>query len=54
MKIRRGSIFIENNRSKRGVERSRICWSVEYAIVGCEVVATFTIIFKVQRRQNIQ
>jgi hypothetical protein len=54
MKTRRGSRIVGKNRSKRRVEKSRTCWSVEYLVIGCEVATTFTIIFKMQRRQNIQ
>jgi hypothetical protein len=37
---------IEKKRSKRIVEKSKLCWNVEHSTVGNEVTTAFTIIFK--------
>jgi hypothetical protein len=52
MKVGGGSGIVENNRSKKGVEKSRKK-SVEYSIVGYKVTATFIIIFRMCRREGI-
>jgi hypothetical protein len=44
MKARKGRGIVENNRSKRGVEKSKER-SVEYSVVGFKVVVAFIIIF---------
>jgi hypothetical protein len=54
METRGGSGIVEKKRRKRGIEKSRTWWSAEYLVVGCKVIATFTIIFKVWKRQNVQ
>jgi len=47
-----GSKIVENNRSRRGVEKSRKT-SVEYSTVGYKVITTFIIIFKMCKRESV-
>ncbi len=42
---RGGSIIVEKNRSRRGVEKSRSQRRVDYLVIGYKVVVTFIIIF---------
>jgi hypothetical protein len=52
MKARGGSEIVEDNRSRRGVEKNRER-IVEYSVVGCKVVATFIIIFGLCKREGV-
>ncbi len=52
MKVRRGSIIVDKNKSKRGVMKRRKK-SVEYSDIGCKVVATFIIIFRMCKRECV-
>ncbi len=52
MKVGGGSIIVEKNKSRRGVEKS-IKMSVEYLIVGCKVVIAFIIIFGMCKREGV-
>jgi hypothetical protein len=54
MKVGEGRGIVEKNRSRRGLEKSRERTSVEYFVVGCEVAATFIIIFGMCRRKGIK
>jgi membrane-associated PAP2 superfamily phosphatase len=47
METKGGSRSIEKKISRRSVEKKGECWPTEHSIVGHEVVATFTVIFKV-------
>ncbi len=40
-KARRGTRIVENNKSRRGVEKSRERKNVEYLVVGYKVVVAF-------------
>jgi hypothetical protein len=53
MKARRGSIIVENKKSRKAIEKRREKMRVAYLAVGCEVVA-FIIIFRMRRRKSIQ
>jgi hypothetical protein len=53
MKARRGSIIVEKNRSRRGVEKSIERRNVEYLTIGCKVATTFIIIFKMCKRDGV-
>jgi hypothetical protein len=53
MKVGGRSKIIEKNKSRRGVEKSRERRCVEYSTIGCKVVATVIIIFKMCRREGI-
>jgi hypothetical protein len=53
MKATRGSKFIKMNRSRRAIEKSIKRRCVEYSTIGCEVVATFIIIFGMCRREGV-
>jgi hypothetical protein len=52
MKVGGGSILVEKNKSRKGVEKN-IKRSVEYSIVGCKVVIAFIIIFGMCRREGV-
>ncbi len=52
MKVGGGNGIIENNISKRGVEKSKKR-SVEYSAVSCNVVVTFIIISGMCKREGI-
>ncbi len=52
MKVGGGSGIVKNNRSRRGVEKSRKR-SVEYLAVGCKVVLAFITIFEMCRKRHI-
>jgi hypothetical protein len=43
--------IVEKNKSRRGVEKSKMWRRVEYLVIGCKVVATFIIIFGMCRRK---
>jgi hypothetical protein len=53
MKIGKGSEIVEKKRSRRGVEKNMERKNVEYLAIGCKVVVTFIIIFKMCKRDNI-
>jgi hypothetical protein len=52
MKVGGQSGIVENNLSKRGVEKSKKR-NVEYSVVGCKVVVAFIIISRMCKREGI-
>jgi hypothetical protein len=44
--------FLEKNRSRRGVEKNRKR-SLEYLIVGCKVIVTSIIIFRMCKKESV-
>jgi len=53
MNLRGGSKIVENNRSRRGVEKSRVRRNVEYPTIGYKVVATVIVIFRMCKRECV-
>jgi hypothetical protein len=53
MKVGKGNKIVEKNRSRRGIEKSRERTNVEYSTVGCKVIVTFIIMFRMCRRKGI-
>jgi len=53
MKAKRGSSIVENNKSRRGVEKSKKRRNVEFSIVSYKVATAFIIIFGMFRREGI-
>jgi hypothetical protein len=53
MKSRGGSRIVENNKSRRGIEKSRERRSVEYLAINCKVIATFIIISEMCKRESV-
>ncbi len=53
MKARGGSGIVEKNKSRKGVEKSTKRKLVKYLIIGCKVVVTFIIIFRMCRKEGI-
>jgi len=51
-KVGGGSEIAENNRNRRGVEKSRKR-NVEYSTIGCKIATAFIIIFGMCKRQGI-
>jgi hypothetical protein len=51
MKARGGSGIVEKNTSRRGIEKNRKRTSVEYLVVGYNIVDTF-IIFKMCKKES--
>jgi hypothetical protein len=54
MKVGVRNGIVEKNKSRKAVEKSTKRRRVEYLAIGCEVVVTFIIIFKMCKRKNIQ
>jgi len=52
MKARGGSGIVGKNINRRGIEKNRKRTNVEYLVVGYKVIVTFTIIFKMCRKEN--
>jgi hypothetical protein len=51
-KVGGGSRIVDNNISKRGVEKSKKK-NVEYSAIGCKVVVAFIIISRMCKREGI-
>ncbi len=52
-KARGGTKTVENNRNRRGVEKSIERRHVEYSIGGCKVTTAFIIIFGMCKKEGI-
>jgi hypothetical protein len=52
MKVGGGRGILEENISRRGVKKNRER-SVEYSAVGCKVIVTFVIIFRMCGREGV-
>jgi hypothetical protein len=54
MKARKGSIIVENNRSRISIEKNKKRRHVEYSTIGYEVVSAFIIIFEMWKMKSVQ
>jgi hypothetical protein len=53
MKAGGGNIIVEENKSRRGVEKNRKRRNVEYSAIGCKVATTFIIIFRMCKKEGV-
>jgi len=53
MKLGGGSEIVENNRSRRQVEKRKKRKSGKYSTIDCKVVTAFIIIFRMCRREGV-
>jgi hypothetical protein len=53
MKIGGGRGIVENNKSRKGVKKSRKGRRVEYLVIGYKVTSAFIIIFRMCRREGV-